>query len=374
MKKINLILIVIQLICLSKIYSQIYVKLNGLPANTPPNARVFIAGNFNGWNPENENFELKKNEDNFYTISFYTDLKEIEYKFTLGSWEKEECSIDGISIQNRKCEIKGNDTIFAEIKAWKFGTKKHTASSNVSILKEDFYIPQMNRKRRIWIYLPPDYKHSNKSYPVFYAHDGQNLFDAATSFSGEWGIDESMDSLFVLGSKSSIIVGIDNGGEYRLEELTPWSNAKYGGGKAGLYADFIIKTLKPYIDSAFRTLPEQKNTGVFGSSLGGLTSLYMALQYPNIFGKVGVFSPSFWFSEEVYKMAENLNKKQDCKIYILAGRTEDKDLENEVLRMKQILETKKFKKNLKVEILPDGQHNEWFWRREFPKVYQWLMD
>jgi len=161
---------------------------------------------------------------------------------------------------------------------------------------------------------------------------------------------------------------------YRLEELTPWPNAKYGGGKANLYADFIVKTLKPFIDSAYRTLPNEKNTGVFGSSLGGLTSLYMALKYPDIFGKVGVLSPSFWFSDEIYKMAENFEKKQHLKIYILAGRTEDADLEKEVLKMKQILETKNLKKKLKVEILSDGQHNEWFWRREFPKVYQWLVN
>ncbi len=372
MKPIHTFLIVVQLLCTCNFFAQVHVKLIRLPENTSSSARIYIAGNFNGWNPENENFELKKDENNFYTIRFNTDLKEIEFKFTLGSWEKEECSLNGSAIPNRKSIVNGNDSIFAEIIGWKEGEKKHTASRNVSILKEDFYIPQLDRKRRIWIYLPPDYYQSNKLYPVFYAHDGQNLFDAASSFSGEWGVDECLDSLFELNSNSSIIVGIENGGADRMEELTPWPNAKYGGGKAGLYADFIVKTLKPYIDSAYRTRSDKKNTGVFGSSLGGLTSHYMALKYPEIFGKVGVLSPSFWFSEEIYKMAESYSKKKSQKIYILAGRTEDADLEKEVLKMKQILERKKIKKNLKVEILPDGQHNEWFWRREFPKVYQWL--
>jgi predicted alpha/beta superfamily hydrolase len=300
-------------------------------------------------------------------------LKEIEYKFTLGSWEKVECSANGSDIQNRKSVIKPGDTILVTIEDWKRGIKKHTASSNVSIVKEDFYIPQLKRNRRIWIYLPPDYTTSKRSYPVFYAHDGQNLFDAATSFSGEWGVDECLDSLFKTNSKSAIIVGIDNGGAYRIEELTPWPNSKYGGGKAALYADFIVNTLKPYIDSAYRTLPGRKNTGVFGSSLGGLVSFYMVLKYPETFGKAGVFSPSFWFSDKVYEMAEHFKPKKSLKMFIIAGRNEDENLEKEILKMKKILENSGFNKNnLKVELIPDGQHNEWFWQREFSEVYSWL--
>jgi predicted alpha/beta superfamily hydrolase len=209
---------------------------------------------------------------------------------------------------------------------------------------------------------------------VFYAHDGQNLFDAATSFSGEWGIDECLDSLYSKGYKTSIVVGIDNGGIYRIEELTPWPNPKYGGGKADLYSDFIVKTLKPYIDSNYRTLPDQKHTGIFGSSLGGVVSFYIGLKYPEVFSKIGVFSPAFWFSEESYKLAGNFKKKKPIKIYITGGAKEADNYEAEIIKMKQILTKGKIKPSeLKVEVIPDGKHNEWFWRREFPKVYLWLM-
>lgn len=364
---------IIMVTCTNTLISQLLISIHSLPPNTPDTARIFISGNFNGWNPADNDYELIKDPEGIFKLLLKPEISVLEYKFTLGSWEKVECALNGEDIQNRRTIFKNGDSIRVKIDAWKSGSIKHTASSNVFILKDDFYIPQLNRKRRIWIYLPPDYYSTTHSYPVFYAHDGQNLFDAASSFSGEWGIDECLDSLYKIKGKSSIIVGIDNGGVYRTEELTPWPNHKYGGGKGSLYADFIVYTLKPFIDSAYRTLPDRKNTGVFGSSLGGLISFYMALQYPKIFGKAGVFSPSFWYSEKVYEMAMNTKLHKQLKLFIIAGRKEDENLENEVMRMKKILESKGFNnKNSVVKIIPDGEHHEWFWKREFPQVYNWL--
>jgi alpha-glucosidase len=355
------------------ISSQVYIKLESLPQNTPEKSKIYITGNFNGWNPGNENYELKRDSNNFYYFLLTSELKEIEFKFTLGSWEREECNKNGNSVPNRQFSFSDKDSLYIQIEGWKNTLKKHTASINVSILKEDFYMAKLEKKRRICIYLPPDYKTSNSSYPVYYAHDGQNLFDAATSFAGEWGIDECLDSLNKTGMKVPIVVGIDNGGLSRIDELTPWLNDKYGGGKAKLYCDFIVKTLKPYIDSAYRTLPDKKNTGVFGSSLGGLVSFYMAMEYSDIFGRIGVFSPSFWFSDEVFKNAEHFTNKKRLKIYIVAGEKDDVPV-SEMLKMQQLLEKNDFsEKNLKTEIISGGNHSEWFWRREFPKVIQWLI-
>jgi predicted alpha/beta superfamily hydrolase len=354
--------------------SQVLLRILALPEKTPDSAQIFVAGTFNGWNPGHAAYQLKKSENGFLEISLQIEAGQIEYKFTLGAWEKEECTNDGQTIPNRKSDVKPGDTIFVAIQAWKIGKREHTRSLNVHVLKEDFYMPQLHRKRRIWIYLPPDYQISKNRYPVFYAHDGQNLFDHATSFSGEWAVDESLDSLFALKLKSCIIVGIDNGGQFRLEELTPWMHPTYGGGNAKPYADFIVKTLKPYIDSSFRTIPDRKYTGVFGSSLGGLVSFYMALNYPEIFGMAGVFSPSFWFSDEVYALANQFKHRKKPKIYMVSGRKESATLETEVLRMEKILRNKGFgNKQLVVKIASNGQHHEWFWRREFPKVYNWLV-
>jgi len=132
--------------------------------------------------------------------------------------------------------------------------KKSTATSNVSLLKKEFVIPNLNAiSHRVWIYLPPNYDNTSKKYPVIYMQDAQNLFDNATSYAGEWEVDEALNKLYEATGKGFIVVGIENGGEERINEYTPWKNEKYGGGKGAIYVDFIANTLKPYIDANYRT-------------------------------------------------------------------------------------------------------------------------
>ena len=168
--------------------------------------------------------------------------------------------------------------------------KVHTASFNVKVMDTAFFMPQLNRTRRIWIYLPPSYRATKIYYPVLYMHDGQNLFDNATSYSGEWGIDEYLDSIFTLGKKEVIVVGIDNGLSKRMNEYNPYSFRQYGKGEGDEYVDFLVKNLKPFIDKHYRTLPGKKDTYIAGSSMGGLISLYAVLKYPAVFGGAGIFS------------------------------------------------------------------------------------
>jgi len=169
--------------------------------------------------------------------------------------------------------------------------------------------PQLETIKKIWLYLPIDYSKSNdKKYSVIYMHDAQNLFDKSTAYAGEWRIDELMDSI----KAKVIIVGIEHGNDKRMDELTPFSNLKYGGGKGDLYLDFIVSTLKPYVDSTYRTKKDPTNTIIFGSSLGGLISFYALLKYPNVFGKAGVFSPSYWFNrKEIFDLME---KQRNLKV------------------------------------------------------------
>jgi len=179
------------------------------------------------------------------------------------------------------------------------GLGTHTIVGNIITFK--MKIPQLdNRERRIWVYLPPDYNQSNRRYPVLYMHDGQNLFDQATSFAGEWQVDETLERLFKEKGFAIIVVGIDNGGERRIDEYSPWVNSEYGrGGEGDAYVRFIVETLKPYIDSKYRTLPNE--TGIMGSSLGGLISIYAGFKYPEVFKYVGAMSPAFWFNPEIYE-------------------------------------------------------------------------
>jgi len=247
--------------------------------------------------------------------------------------------------------------------------QQHTASVHVSTFTID--ATQLQAKRKIWLYLPEGYKDSDRRYPVIYMHDGQNLFDAATAFSGEWNADETLDSLHA----RVIVVGIEHGGDKRIDELTPYPNPKYGGGQGDKYLDFVVHTLKPYIDSHYRTKPEAKSTGIFGSSLGGLISFYAVLKYPDVFGKAGVFSPSFWFSKDIYDLAEKSPKFKN-KIYFLAGDSEstDIDMAADMKKMVRIVDEKRCPclRLDKTVIVKGGKHNEKMWRENFAKAYLWL--
>ena len=223
--------------------------------------------------------------------------------------------------------------------------------------------PQLKTDRKIWIYLPKNYRTTSKKYPVIYLQDAQNLFDAKTSFSGEWKVDETLDSL----NAEVIVVGIEHGNDKRLEELTPYKNEKYGGGKADDYLDFIINTVKPYTEKNFRVKTSSKYTTIGGSSLGGLFSLYALQKYPGIFQKGIVFSPALWINPEMYPLMEKSSLK--AKMYFLCGDKESGEMVSDMQKMIAILPKTAI---VKSEIIKDGQHNEKLWRDAFAKAYLWL--
>lgn len=201
-------------------------------------------------------------------------------------------------------------------------------------------------------------------------HDGQNLFDAKTSYIGEWNVDEKLDSL----NAQIIVVGIENT-DKRMEELTPFQHPKYGGGKADSYLDFIVNTLKPEIDKKYRTKSNAKNTIIMGSSLGGLVSFYALLKYPEVFGRAGVFSPSFWFCRnQINEMLEK-TKKFKAKVYFMCGDNEgDADVIPDLNKVEYLVNTKRCECKMlnKKRIVKGGQHNEKQWRDGFVKAYLWL--
>ena len=245
--------------------------------------------------------------------------------------------------------------------------QESTASKNVTTF--ELFSPELNVQKKIWVYLPKDYSTSNKKYPVIYMHDAQNLFDAKTSYVGEWEVDETLNKM----NAQIIVIGIEHGNEKRIDELTPYKNEKYGGGNGNNYLEFIVKTLKQKVDSVYRTKSNTKNTAIFGSSLGGLISFYAVLKYPEVFGKAGVFSPSFWFSEEIYKLMES-SEKTKARIFLLCGDKESENMVLEVKKMETLLDRNRcYCLNLnKSVIVKDGEHNEKLWRENFEQAVKWL--
>jgi len=179
------------------------------------------------------------------------------------------------------------------------------------------------------VYLPPGYNADlEQRYPVLYLHDGQNLFDSATAFAGnEWGLDELAEELISNREiEPLIIVGIYNAGAKRMDEYTHVRDRRGRGGRARGYAKLIVEDLKPFIDSEYRTLADPDNTGLGGSSLGGLATLYLALHFPQIFGKLIVMSPSVWWANRaILREVRKLRGKSQQKIWLDIGTCEGQD-------------------------------------------------
>ena len=231
--------------------------------------------------------------------------------------------------------------------------------------------PNERGERKIWVYIP---SHSeDEKLPVIYMTDGQNLFDQYTSFAGEWKVDETMNELSSSNKLNLIVVGIDNGGSLRTEEYTTWENKTYGGGDAEKYVEFVVNTLKPFVDSAFHTKPEKKFTGIMGSSLGGSVSHYAAVQFPDVFGKAGVFSPAFWFSDSCYQFTKDHANIKNQKMYFLAGNSESATMISDLEKIiKTMIENGYDSVGIQNKIVPGGKHNEQLWSNGFGNAVTWL--
>jgi len=233
------------------------------------------------------------------------------------------------------------------------------------------HAPQLGRDKTIWVYLPYNYNDSEQKFPVIYMHDGQNVFNHTESPKREWFVEDKLNDLH----SEAIIVGIEHGGiNRRIDEMTPYKNEKYGGGHADDYLDFILNTLKPHVDGHYKTLSDKESTTIFGSSVGGLISFYALLKFPEVFGNAGVFSPSFWFSEDIFTLMETV-KHIEGRIYFMAGDHESQAMLPDLDHMEQlVLERVTNKDQVHKKIVHNGHHNEKLWRKEFSDAYRWLMD
>ena len=358
--------------------AQVHIELT-VSANTPATDSIYVAGSFNAWSPNAAAYKLQKVGE-VYRITLPASSGTAQFKFTRGSWETVEGTSNGSFTPNRTFAYSSNLNLNLTVAGWEDkklggGGSGSTALSNVKILSDTFYIPQLNRKRRIWIYLPNDYASASKMYPVLYMHDGQNLFDNLTAFSGEWGIDEAMLTMEKAGYAGCIVVGIDNGGAQRLNEYSPFLNTTYGGGQGEEYAAFLVQTLKPYIDANYRTLKDRSNTIIAGSSMGALISLYAAIKYPQVFSRVGLFSPAYWFSDSLLQFIKQQTINEPIRFYHISGANESATMVRNMQKYDSLLATEGYAMiDRKLVVKSDGAHSEWFWKREFPEAFTWLVN
>lgn len=336
---------------------------------------IFAAGSFNNWNPANPSFQFNKTNNGFQLVIPNLRTGNHAFKLTRGSWQTVECNVDGTDVGNREIFLQSDTTVVCEVMAWKQANESRTpvstASPNVQIFDTAFVIPQLNRKRTIRVYLPEGYQNSIKRYPVLYMQDGQNLFDAATSGFGEWGVDETLDSLGKAKLATCIVVGIDNSSK-RLTEYNPYYFERFGEGEGNAYADFIALTLKPYIDTSFRTLSQPQSTLIAGSSMGGLISYFTMLKYPEVFGKAGVFSPAFWTADSIKAFNVERASRTAGKVFFYMGGAEGESYVNDMQEIAEKFGLQTAGTGYCV-IDAEGKHNEAAWRKWFPEFIRWAL-
>ncbi len=246
-------------------------------------------------------------------------------------------------------------------------------------LLRGFHSAYLPAERDVRVWLPPVYgTEPARRFPVLYLHDGQNLMDGRTSYVAgrTWNAHTTADRLTAENLiEPLILVGVDNTGLERMAEYTPSRDERFGGGEGGLYGRLLVDELKPLIDACLRTRPGPDDTGLAGSSLGGLISLSLGLDYPQIFGRLGVLSPSVWWnSREILARVALKRPDPRPRIWLDMGMSEGLRHLRDCDVLHHRLQTRGWRegRDLRYLRVPGGVHDEDAWARRFDRVLQWL--
>jgi len=229
------------------------------------------------------------------------------------------------------------------------------------------------------VYLPQQhFAEPERRFPVFYLHDGQNLFDGRTSYLAgrTWQAHTTADRLAEAGETEPVIlVGVANTGLRRMAEYTPTRDAKLSGGEGALYGRMLIEELKPAIDRLYRTLPEARHTGLGGSSLGGLITLYLGLTHPEVFSRLAVMSPSIWWDHRsIFHEVNRRRPRPDLRIWLDIGTAEGGRHVRDAGLLEQALVRHGWRLGVDLAYteVEGGTHNETAWAERFDDVLRFL--
>jgi predicted alpha/beta superfamily hydrolase len=338
---------------------------------------VYISGDFNGWKTQDSKFLMRKISKGKYEFEFPQGKEfqqELTYKFTKGDWSEVEIDQYGNKTPNRHW----NDEKLLrteKVAKWRKNWLPYRPSQlpKIHLISEEFEIPQLNKTRKIWALLPHDYDTSEESYPVLYLQDAQNLFNENADF-GNWEIDKKLAVMSDYGIGKIIIIAVAHAESERLQEYNV-GQTLLGAGSGKQYIRFLTDTLKPFVDKTFRTRSDRESTGIGGSSMGGLVSIFSGLIYPEVFGKLMVFSPSLWVIPKIKLGFLDFFEPSETRLYLYAGGDESDTMISHVTKLQKRLlkrESLQGKMKIRLSINMDGKHNEVYWSDEFPKAIEWL--
>ncbi len=389
-----------------------------IPEPIPEGYYITMGCNINDWYPLSQDWVIKKVDDTHYTCTlnlkhsyfwYNTEVEDLmkngelniglQYKWTLqhseldyeNMWSMVEISKANHDIQNRIVILKEGENEFYD-EVGRFKGEDEVLNNEPTIVGKMMFetiqaeglLSEKSRLIRVWVPEGYDATDTSKRYPVYYMHDAQNLYDNSTSFAGEWMVDESITELVKQGYEGCIVVGIDSIDEYRMSELSPTFTSESGVGED--YAKFIVEKVKPYIDGKYNTKPEREYTGIGGSSMGGAMSYFMALEYPEIFGKAICFSTALvYYTDDMlieYMESKNFGSAEHLpKLCIYSGgigiNSGIGNDEKSLLRYVEFLETNLIAKGYPEENIyaftdEMADHSEAAWSKYFPAAFKWL--
>ena len=334
---------------------------------------VCLTGNFCGWVTDQTAFQLVPVGKNRYLLELTADESwpdPIEYKYSRGEAGSFELNEVGEEVPNRT--IAREAAVLEDyVPFWQHegaAIRPHWLPAYVEL---PFEYPDKDEPRRVRILLPADYEATQQQYPVLYLNDGQNAIGAGAGF-GSWNVEERMAMLASRSHHELIIVAVDHGGEARMSEYTV-EQVKPNLGQGDQYIEFLANTVKPYVDAHYRTRPQARYTGIGGSSLGGLISVFGGLLRPDVFGRWLVFSPALWISPGVYDLVSQVQLPPHVKAYLYGGEAESETMVSDLQRLHNTLRySEGGVVQIAVAVDPNGTHEEWRWSREFARAVDYL--
>ena len=339
---------------------------------------LYVAGTFNDWQVAQPEYQLQPTglpDQYAITLDLPAEPNRIEYKYTRGGWEAVELGQYGENAFNHTRFVAEDWAVPDRVTVWANAGLSYREEHLpvIQVIDEAFEIPELIRTRRVAALLPADYhEHPERRYPVLYLQDGQNLFDDHAPY-GSWGVDKQLASMKARG-QDLIVIAIDHAEDQRMTEFTPSFKTSLGRGDGRKYIRFLAETLKPYVDRHFRTLAGPEHTGIGGSSLGGLISIYAGIIYPRVYDRLMIFSPSLWVTPKIPFRVMKLTEKFRGRVYLYGGEAESKTMVSNMVRFRDELlrQTRSERVVFKTSVDPAGQHNEARWGQEFPIAAEWL--